>query len=159
MKISKSFKISTFNFKFFNKLNRLFFLFSQILSGKYISRIKYIKQATLKIILETWIFQIHKIEIFTSNFPKKQTKTNTSRRGGQSYLYVCFVKKISWIFKQQTDCIYCHCLYNFVKNIDLLCWVSKKINSFLSFHSPLFHSNIHKRRWPFFERWQRNLLK
>ena len=28
--------------------------------------------------------------------------------------------------------LYCHCIYNCVKNIDLLCWVYKKINSFLS---------------------------
>ena len=32
------------------------------------------------------------------------------------------------------------------KNIDLLCWVYIKINSFLSFQSPIFHSKIHKCR-------------
>ena len=38
------------------------------------------------------------------------------------------------------------------KNIDLLCWAYKKFNSFLSFHSPVFYSKIHKRRGKFFER-------
>ena len=40
---------------------------------------------------------------------------------------------------------YCHCIYNCVKSIHLLCWVYKKTNSFLSFHSPIFYSKIHKR--------------
>ena len=32
--------------------------------------------------------------------------------------------------------MYCHCIYNCVKNIDLLCWFYIKSNSFLSFHHP-----------------------
>ena len=37
---------------------------------------------------------------------------------------------------------YCHCIYSCVENIDLLCWVYKKINSFLSFHPPTLYSKL-----------------
>ena len=36
-------------------------------------------------------------------------------------------------------------------NINLLCWVDKKINSFLSFHSLIFNLKTHKRRGSLFE--------
>ena len=54
------------------------------------------------------------------------------------------------VFSWTCKYFYCHCIYNYVKNIDPLCWVSEKINSFLSFHSLIFHSNIDKRRGIFF---------
>ena len=66
--------------------------------------------------------------------------------------YVRSLKKIAWLsdsflfepspaykgvfLLKRNICkyLYCHCIYKCIKNIDLLCWVYKKINSFLSFH-------------------------
>ena len=56
------------------------------------------------------------------------------------------------VFLWTCKCFYCYCIYNCVKNIDLLCWVYKKNNSFLSFHPPIFHSKIHERRGIFLRR-------
>ena len=47
--------------------------------------------------------------------------------------------------------VYCHCIYNCIKNIDLLCSVYEKIY-FVAFHAPIFHSEIHKRCGIYFER-------
>ena len=45
------------------------------------------------------------------------------------------------------------------KEIDLLCWVYKKKNSFLSFHPLIFHSKIQKRRGTFWEGGRGDSLK
>ena len=47
---------------------------------------------------------------------------------------------------------YCHCVCNCMKNIDLLSWVYKKINSFFCFQSTIFHWKINKSRGTFFYR-------
>ena len=54
------------------------------------------------------------------------------------------------IFLSTWKYFYCHCIYNCVKIIDLLCWVDKKINSFFSFHSLIFKAN---------KRWGRGICK
>ena len=55
--------------------------------------------------------------------------------------------------------MYCHCIHNYVKHNDLLCWAYKKNISFLFFHSPTFHSKIYERRGTFFEEEGGNSLK
>ena len=45
---------------------------------------------------------------------------------------------------------YCHCIYSCVENIDLLCWVYKKINSSLSFHPPTLYSKLAEASRTFF---------
>ena len=37
---------------------------------------------------------------------------------------------------------YCHCIYNCIKNINILCWLYKKNHCFLSFCSTIFYSKI-----------------
>ena len=53
------------------------------------------------------------------------------------FFHLTFLYELENIFK------YCHCIYNYLKNIDPICLVYKKINYFLSFQSRIFHSEIH----------------
>ena len=87
---------------------------------------------------------------------RRSLKSEWKRIGGEETRSLCSLcEKVAWFFKQQIEFLlisflvvaesFIKTIYTCVKSIfHLLCWVYKKNNSFLSFHSSIFHSKIHK---------------
>ena len=60
--------------------------------------------------------------------------------------------RLTFLYELENIFKYCHCIYNYLKNIDPICLVYKKINYFLSFQSRIFHSEIHNCHGTFLSR-------
>ena len=76
------------------------------------------------------------------------------------YIYNIYIYIFHLTFFINSIHIFIVIIYYCVKNIDPLCCVYKKTNSFLSFCSPIFLWKIHKCRGMFFEtRGEGNSLK
>ena len=83
---------------------------------------------------------------------RRSLKSEWKRIGGEETRSLCSLcEKVAWFFKQQIEFLlisflvvaesFIKTIYTCVKSIfHLLCWVYKKNNSFLSFHSSIFHS-------------------